>query len=113
MPFRDSVLYTYNDAIEALIQVGTKSFDWARAAVPGGGFSKLLIMGSITNAGGATAIFVDQSHDGVNVAVSSADLFAQIVAGVEVNVAAPWVRVRIVQTTAAITAGDLFVKVSD
>ncbi len=114
MTMRDGVVYRYDHLFDGQIAAGTVNSPWLKTDQgPRDSFSELLLKGAFTT--GTTQVFVDESMDGVNVAYSTADLFAGVVtaAGSVVKVAAPYCKVRIVQTVATTTVARLSVKASD
>lgn len=114
MAMQDAVVYSYNDTFQGQIAVGTVTSPWIRTDQgPRDSFSELTLKGAFTT--GTTVTTVDESLDGVNVAYSTADLQAGLVTpvGAVVKVAAPWCRVKIVQSVATTTVAKLAVKASD
>jgi len=117
MAFKEGVLFTYNDTVQGQIPVSTVTSPWFRTdAGDKGGFSQVTLKGTITQAGGTTTLTVDESFDGVNQAWASADQAGTLSPGpgpASVTVAAPYCRIRIVQTTAGTASFKLSAKSSD
>jgi hypothetical protein len=107
---KDSVLWVYDSGDDGQIAAGTVTSPWFDAR----GLSKVLVQGVVANSTGTTAVHVDQSHRNSGTQeVASADQFASLGTGAEVNVSGRYVRLRIVQATAATTNVHISMKGSD
>lgn len=103
MPIRPA-FWNYDDTRDGQVAVGTVTSSWFDVQ----GLATVNLRGAFTNSTGATQVFLDYSNDAQAVASSSANVAASLGgAGVEVSVPLKYVRVRIVQTTAATTAAQL------
>lgn len=103
-------LWSWSDERDG--QFTTAGSPWTSPWFSMDGMSKLLLQGTL--AGGTSAIIVEMSVDGVNIDHSTADLtVAALVAGVEVNVAYPFARVKVTQTVGNTTNAELALKVAD
>ena len=60
--------------------------------------------------GGTSVITLDGSWDGINLDADMSTLSGPLASGTAVNVPAPWVRVRVVQTVADNTVTKIFLK---
>lgn len=103
---QDFVLYTYDSARDGQIAVGTITSPFMNVS----GFSEVVVSLLFAQTTGATVVTLDYSVDGVNVAVSTAALTGTVDVPQKLTLAYPFMRVKIVQTTAATTNARVSVK---